>query len=337
MTIRDRDAIFHTAGQRLDSNRAQAQRVLLFFLAITTALTVAVSLISVLLSDRISETGGLRNMGLRSVLSTGQNVLPLIQSAVLLGLQMGYTTMCLRISRGEPIPGDTLLGGFRRFFPLLISQLLLGLIYTGTAFMSIYAGTYLFMLLPASDRFYEILSPVLNSATVLSDAAVLDEATIAAAVQAMVPMLGISAVLFLLVFIPMHYRYRMVIYRLIDQPRPRALAALRESRFMMRRNRLALFRLDLRLWWYYLLQVLMVVVLYGDTLLALLGIFLPMSGTAAYFLFMGLSLALQWVVSWFFMNRVEVTYALAYDALLPKEQEVQPSPQPPAVPWQNQY
>lgn len=336
MTIRDRDAIFHTAGQRLDSNRAQAQRVLLFFLAITTALTVAVSLISVLLSDRISETGGLRNMGLRSVLSTGQNVLPLIQSAVLLGLQMGYTTMCLHISRGEPIPGDTLLGGFRRFFPLLISQLLLGLIYTGVAFMSIYAGTYLFMLLPASDRFYEILSPVLNSATVLSDAAVLDEATIAAAVQAMVPMLGISAALFLLVFIPMHYRYRMVIYRLIDQPRPRALAALRESRFMMRRNRLALFRLDLRLWWYYLLQVLMVVVLYGDTLLALLGIFLPMSGTAA-FLFMGLSLALQWAVSWFFMNRVEVTYALAYDALLPKEQEVQPSPQPPAVPWQNQY
>lgn len=337
MTIHDRDAIFHTAGQRLDSNRAQAQRVLLFFLAITTALTVAVSLISVLLSDRISETGGLRNMGLRSVLSTGQNVLPLIQSAVLLGLQMGYTTMCLHISRGEPIPGDTLLGGFRRFFPLLISQLLLGLIYTGTAFMSIYAGTYLFMLLPASDRFYEILSPVLNSATVLSDAAVLDEATMAAAVQAMVPLLGISAALFLLVFIPMHYRYRMVIYRLIDQPRPGALAALRESRFMMRRNRLALFRLDLCLWWYYLLQVLMVVVLYGDTLLALLGISLPMSGTAAYFLFMGLSLALQWGVSWFFMNRVEVTYALAYDALLPKEQEVQPSPQPPAVPWQNQY
>ena len=336
MTIRDRDAIFHTAGQRLDSNRAQAQRVLLIFLAITTALTVAVSLISVLLSDRISETGGLRNMGLRSVLSTGQNVLPLIQSVVALGLQMGYTTMCLRISRGESFSKDTLFGGFRRFFPLLISQLLLGLIYTGVAFMSIYAGTYLFMLLPASDRFYEILSPVLNSATVLSDAVVLDEATMAAAFQAMVPLLGISAALFLLVFIPMHYRYRMVIYRLIDQPRPGALAALRESRFMMRRNRLALFRLDLRLWWYYLLQVLMVVILYGDTLLALLGIFLPMSGTAAYFL-MGLSLALQWAVSWFFMNRVEVTYALAYDALLPKEQEVQPSPQPPAVPWQNQY
>lgn len=337
MTIRDRDAIFHTAGQRLDSNRAQAQRVLLCYLAITTALTVAVSLISVLLSDRISETGGLRNMGLRSVLSTGQNVLPIIQSLVALGLQMGYTTMCLHISRGEPFPGDILQGGFRRFFPLLISQLLLGAIYTGIAFMSIYAGTYLFMLLPASDRFYELLAPVLNSATVLSDAAVLDEATMAAAVDAMLPMLGISAVVFLLVFIPMHYRYRMVIYRLIDQPRPGALAALRESRALMRRNRVALFRLDLHLWWYYLLQVLMVVILYGDTLLALLGIALPMSGTAAYFLFMGLSLALQWAVSWFFMNRVEVTYALAYEALLPKEQEAQPSPQPPAVPWQNQY
>lgn len=320
MTIRDRDAIFHTAGQRLDSNRAQAQRVLLIYLAITTALTVAVSLISVLLSDRISETGGLRNMGLRSVLSTGQNVLPLIQSVVALGLQMGYTTMCLHISRGEPFSKDTLFGGFRRFFPLLISQILLGLIYTGVAFMSIYAGTYLFMLLPASDRFYEILSPVLNSATVLSDAAVLDEATIAAAVQAMVPMLGISAALFLLVFIPMHYRYRMVIYRLIDQPRPGALAALRESRFMMRRNRLALFRLDLRLWWYHAAMALAMALNYGAEILTALGAVLPGSFRMWVYLFYGASLLAQVALYYFLYSRVGVTYALAYESLLPREQ-----------------
>ena len=337
MTIRDRDAIFHTAGQRLEPVRGDAQRLLLLYLAITTALTVVVALISVLLSDRISETGGLRNMGLRSILSTGQNVLPIIQYIVMLGLQMGYTTVCLRISRGEPFSRDTLFGGFRRFFPLLTSQLLLGAIYMGVAFMSIYAGTYLFMLLPASDRFYEILTPVLDSATVLSDAVALDEATLSAAGDAMAPMLGISGALFLLVFLPMHYRYRMVIYRLIDQPRPGALAALRESRTLMRRNRFALFRLDLRLWWFYLLQVLVAVVCYGDTLLALAGIALPMSGTAVSFLFSGLSLALQWAVYWCFMNRVEVTYALVYEALLPKEREAQPAPQPPAVPWQNQY
>ena len=129
----------------------------------------------------------------------------------------------------------------------------------------------------------------------------------------------------------------MVTYRLIDEPYPRARLALRESRIMMHRNRFALFQLDLSFWWFYGLQLLVMVLCYGDMLLPLCGIELPFSETVSYFLFLALSLALQFAVYYFAMNRVAVTYAVAYTALLP-EQEAEPEvPQTPATPWQDQY
>ncbi len=337
MNIRDRRAIHQAAGERLAASKAEAQRVLLIYIGIITALSLAVSAVSALLSDRIADTGGLSNMGLRSILSTGQSLLPILQSIVALGLEIGYCTVALRISRGEEVSRDTLFGGFRRFFPMLRSQLLLGAIYFGLAMLCIYPSCYIFLLLPMSEKFYEVATPLMESATVLGGTPTLSDAAAMEAANAMLPMFWIFGVLYLLLLIPMHYRYRLLVYRLIDQPRPGAMAAMRESRALMRRNRFALLRLDLSLWWFYLLQALTAVVCYGDLLLPVVGIRLPWSGTVNYFLFLGLSLALQVVVYYFFMNRVAVTYAVAYEALLPKKQEVKEAPQPTAVPWQDRY
>ena len=52
-----------------------------------------------------------------------------------------------------------------------------------------------------------------------------------------------------------------------------------------------------------------------------LGIALPFSDTVAYFLFFGVYLAVTFVIFYFLRNRVEVTYALAYDSLPPREPE----------------
>lgn len=337
MNIRDRRAIHHAADERLAASKADAQKVLLIYVGIITVLSLAIAVISTLLSDRIANTGGLSNMGLRSILSTGQSVLPLLQSVVALGLEIGYCTAALRISRGESISSDTLFGGFRRFFPMLRSQLLMGAIYLGIVFLCMYPSCYIFLLLPISNKFYEVATPLMESASMLSGVPVLSDAAAMEVANTMLPMFWIFGVLFLLVFIPLHYRYRLVVYRIVDQPRPGAMAALRESRTLMRRNRFALFRLDLSFWWFYLLQGLVAVVCYGDLLLPMVGIRLPWSGTVNYFLFMGLSLVLQTVVYYFFMNRVAVAYAVAYEALLPKKQEETAEPQPTAVPWQNQY
>jgi uncharacterized membrane protein len=340
MTIRDRGAIHQKAGQSLADAQDEPKKIILIYLAVVTVLSLAVAGVSILLSNRIANTGGLSNMGLRSILSTAKTVLPLAQSLILLGLEVGYATMALRVSRGEAVSKETLFGGFRRFFPMLRAQIVLGFLYFMAAMAATYISAYLFLMLPMSEALYELLTPVMESASALGGAITLDEATMAAAIEAMMPVLWIFTGVFLLLFIPMHYRYRMMIYRLIDQPRPGALRAIFESRVMMRRNRFALFRLDLSLWWFYGLQALITTVCYGDMLLPLARITLPWPEEVSYFLFMSLSLALQFAVYYFFMNRVAVTYATAYETLLPQlnPQANSEKPQMPTnAPWQNQY
>ena len=343
MNIRDRRAIHHAAGQSLENAKGDPQQILLLYLGITTFLSLAVSAISVFLSNRIADTGGLSSMGLRSVLSTAKTVLPLLQSLIVMGLELGYCTMVLRVSRGESVSKKTLWSGFRLFFPLLRAQILQGILYFAIMMLCIYPSAYIFLMLPISEEFYEVLMPLMESGAAASGTLMLDEATVLAMTDAMMPMMWILLGLFLIPFIPLYYQFRMAVYRLIDQPRPGAMAAMWESRAMMRRNRFALFRLDLSLWWYYGLQALVTAVCYGDLLLPLAGVTLPWSDTANSFLFLALSLALQFVVCYFTMNRVSVTYAAAYNALLPKKQAQAQKPvpknpdMPTNVPWQDQY
>ena len=113
----------------------------------------------------------------------------------------------------------------------------------------------------------------------------------------------------------------MADYLIIDRPAIGALAALRDSRVMTKGNRWNLFRLDLSMWWYYAAMLVSIAVNYGDQLLPDLGITPPFSDTVAYFLFFGVYLAVTFVIFYFLRNRVEVTYALAYDSLRPREPE----------------
>lgn len=339
MNIRDRRTIHNSAGQAVAAAKGDLKQIVLIYTGIITALSLAASGVSVLLSDRIATTGGLSNMGLRSVLSTVQTLLPMVQALVLLGLEIGYCHVAMGVYRSEPVSRDTLFGGFRRFFPLLRAVLLQAFLYSAVGLLSMYLSVYIFLMLPASAAFQALMLPLIESASTLNSTIMLDEATLSAATEAVMPVLWIFAVLFLLVFLPMYYRYRMVPYCLIDQKRPRALLAMHQSRMLMYRNRFALLKLDLSLWWFYGLQVLAALICYGDLLLPILGITLPWSPTVSYFVFLILSLAMQFAVYYFFMNRVSVTYAAAYEALLHSLQErVNVKPTAPAnVPWKDQY
>jgi len=321
MNIRDRSAISRSTAETLVREGERLQQILLLYIGIITALSLASSILTVVLSERIADTGGLRNMGLRSILSTVQSLLPLVQNIALMGLQIGYCTAALNALRGKPFSRDTLLGGFRRFFPLMWSYVVQGLLYASLGITCLYLGSYIFLLLPMSEAFQALMMPLLDSISAMNDTIVLDEATVVAVTEALKPALWIVAALYLPLLIPTYYRYRMAIYRLIDQPRPRAMLALRESRLMMHRNRFALLKLDLSLWWFYALQVVILLVCYGDSLLALLGVTLPWSDTVSYFLFLILSLVLQFVVFYFTMNRVTLTYVSAYESLLPDFEE----------------
>lgn len=314
MNIRERRAIHETARNAL--NRAEGhQRIILVYAAISCGLSLCATVISALLSDRISGTGGLGNIGLRSILSTGQSVLPLVNLAVTACLNLGYHIAILSILRGFEATPRTLSGGFRHFGPVLRSMLLQSLVYCAVGFAAIYLSSFIFMATPFSEPFVEVMEPYLSSVTVMDDALVLSDAVMMDAANALMPVMWIMLGVSLVLMVPIYYRFRMVDFCLADDPRKGALHAMAKSRRLLRRNCLALFRLDLDLWWFYLAQIAVNLVCYGDLLLPLLGVNFPWSDTVSYYLFYVLSLTLQMALYYFGMNRVYAVYAAAYDAL----------------------
>lgn len=320
MDIRNRKELKAFAAQRLEQAREEKQ-IVLIYAGLVLGLSLLVTVINYLLGLQISHTGGLGNMGTRSFLSAAQTVLPILKTVVVLCLGLGYTAAMLRIARGQYASPRTLRLGFDRFWPLLRLTLLKGLIYFGIGFVCVYAATILYLVTPLSDSAMEILTPLVSQTTVMSSGIVLDDATYYRLLSAMTPVLVIFCLIYCAAAVPILYQFRMADYVLIDRPAVGALNALRESRKMMRGNRMNLFRLDLSLWWYYAAICAVTVVCYGDLLLPSLGVTFPWSDTVSYFLFFALYLALELAVYYFLCNRVGVTYALAYDAVKPEEKK----------------
>lgn len=308
------------AADRLQNAKNQKDIVLLYA-AITLGVSCLCTLIQFLLSSRISQTGGLAGMSSRSFLSTISSFLPVLSAIVSVCMSFGYMGGMVRIARGQYASRNALKTGYERFWPLLRLKLLLAAILMGFTLAASYLASFLFMLSPFSDGFMNAISPAISGSSLLSGGSItLDEGTLDALYAASGPLLVIFLVVVLAVLVPILYRYRMADYVLYDHPEAGAIYALRESRKMMRGSRFRLFRLDLSFWWYYALTFLAAVLAYGDVLLALAGVTLPISDQAVFAIFYILSLAASFAQLYFLRNRMEVTYALAYEQLKPKEQ-----------------
>ncbi len=320
MTIRDRRQLKAAAADSLANAGYDPKKLVLIHTAAVLLVSALLVLVDCLLEQQISATGGLSGVGQRTVLATVQQVLSLGQSLLLPFWQIGYLYATLRISRGQTAGPDCLLEGFRRFFPVLRLLLLQGAIYFGIAFLCSYLAGNLIFFTPWGDAMVESLLPLLTESGSV-DSAVLEEAVLAATEQIMIPLLGLFAVLFLALSAPVFYRYRMSRFLLMDHPGMGALAALRLSRAMTRRQRIALFRLDLSFWWFYLADALVTLISFANLLLPLAGVTLPdTSGTGAIVFYL-LYLVCQLGLYWAFRNPVAVTYAHAYAALLPKPED----------------
>lgn len=317
MDIRNRRAIHQSAGQLLSAAPGDPKQIALWYTALSSVMALVFTVLTGLMTDRIADTGGLSNMGLRSLLSTGQTVLPIVQMIITSCLSLGYHYAILQIIRGSHANPRSLLEGFRNFGPILRAVLFQSLLYISYAILSLYIGSTLFMALPLSDPFYAIMEPLMGSSSVLSGQIAVDEATLLAASATLKPLLWFWLGIFLILFLPAYYGFRMTTFCIADNPRRGALAAMHRSKMMLRGNRIALFKLDVSMWWFYLLQFLISGVCYGDMLLPLIGIHLPWSSTFSYYFFFVLSLVLQIVTYYFLMNRVYAAYALAYEGLQP--------------------
>jgi uncharacterized membrane protein len=318
MDIRNLSNLKATARRRL-ADAPQEKRIVLIYSLLVMGLALLATAVRYVLGMQIDQMGGLSNMSTRTILSTVQSVLPLVQSLVVMCLDLGYLSAMLRIARGQYASPNGLRLGFDRFWVLLRCSLIRGLYYACLTVSSVYLASVLFVMSPWGDAFNEAAAPLLSQTSLLSPQIALDDTVAMALLPTMVPMFVILAITLGVLVLPVVYRFRMASYVIIDKPGMGALAALRESRKMMRGNCLKLLKLDLSYWWYFL--VLLVIASVGnlDLWLPLFGIRLPMNSDVAYFLFYGLYLVLQIGAYCLLRNRIEVTYGLVYNALKPEE------------------
>ena len=307
------------AALRRLTDAGQAKRIAAIYAGVTLGLSALVTILGLVLEAMMSGATGLGGMGRRTILSSIQSMLPWVVGLITMCVELGYQATMLRVARGQYASPQTLRLGFDRFWVLLRCILLEGVILFAIAFGGIYIATMLFMLTPFSGRVMEVLSPVLENVTLLSPEMVLDEALYDQLMQAMIPAFVMCAIVVAAAAIPVLYRLRMARFVIIDKPGIGALAALRESRKMMKGNCLRLVKLDISLWPYYIGCVFASLLCYGDVLLPMMGVRFPWSDTVSYYLFFALYLAVQFAVYYFLRNQAEVAYSIAYDSIRPKE------------------
>ena len=300
------------ASNRLQSGK-DPKKVVLVYAGIVAASSLVVTVVRNLLDSQISQTGGIQNIGTRSMLTTADTVLTIAQLLLVMCLTLGYTGSMLRIARGQYASPNSLKAGAERIWLLLRTRLLQGLILAAASFSLCFLVVNVCLLTPLSSRLIAVMGSMSAEALLADDIALLS------LYSAMLPIM----LIYLAALVPLLWyfscTYRMVDYLLIDRPQLGAFGAMRESRRMMQGNMKMMFRVDLSFWWYYVLQAVVTALVYLNMVLALFGLGLP--ADVLYWGTIVLYLAADFAVRYFFSNKVAVTYALFYDTLCPKQEQ----------------
>lgn len=309
MDIRDRRGLKAAAREDLAAASYEPRKLILIHTGVTVVLALIIGLLDYLLEQQIGGTGGLGGVGTRAMLETMRTVLTMVQGVAVLFWQIGYVFVALKISRRETVGTGSLLEGFRRFGPVLRLRILTALLYAGPVMLCVYGASIIYTMTPWAQ-------PLLEAYQTGSE-----EAMYQAMMDGMLPMTGISLALSLVILVPYAYGLRLADHAIMDRGNIGAMTAVRVSRVLMRGNRLALLKLDLSFWWFYALEMLTLLVADGPVILLALGVELPWSADAAYYIFMVLCYLLQLALYWWRGNEILVTYARFYGALMPEDEE----------------
>ena len=309
---------YQTAARESLKKADRPGRVILIHTGVILLLSLLLAGADYFLDQQISATGGLSGMGTRSVLVTVQSTLRLLQIIALPFWQIGYTYYTLKTAQGQESGVSDLYEGFRRFGPVLRLRLITAGMTALLGFASAYISSFLFTLTPWATPIMKKMEALMNGD--LDDAALM-EALMAVAQEAVVPIMILFGLCFLAGGIFLFFRFRLAEYWLMDHPQGGALAALRHSRMAMRGNVKKMFSIDLRFWWFYVLDVLVTALCYGDVIMSALGMEMTMNAFGHYVICFGLYAWAQMSLYWWKRNEVAVTYAHAYMQLCPKETE----------------
>lgn len=326
-------ALRYEARNALQNATYNPKRLVLLHAAIALGSSLLITLLNYVLNLQIAQTGGLSDMGLRLILTTIQVVLELVVMVGLPFWEIGLIFAALCWGRGEEVTFPSLLQGFRRFGSVLGLKLLQGGLFLLMGFVILNFSTTIFLLTPYSKPLLEILEPVIQTtANPQQMEVLLTPELIASAIEVSTPLLVIFGVLYILAAIPVFYRLRFSEFAVMDGSG--SLSAMVQSVRATQKKSLQLVKLDLSFWWFYLLQLLCIAVSYGDTILGNLGIALPVSADAAFFLFYVLGALCQGLLLWQYQATVLTTYGLAYKAFEGRPLTPETQNPPHKVPWE---
>ena len=300
------------ADRQLDFAPYAPRRLVLIHTAVSLGASLLVALLNLLFSSMIENTGGLSGLGMRSMLETAQATLEMAVTVALPFWNISLVRASLLWARGELAEPPTLLEGFHRFRSVLGLKLLTAFLVMSLGIVVFYLGSSLFLLTPFSDPLAAALEPMMQQSSILSGDGLTEE-TVAQVLAVAKPLFICLAVIFAALAIPLWYRIRFADFAVMDGCRGRI--SLLESFRITRKKCWQIFRIDLSFWWFYLLQMLTVTLCYADTILAALGVPLPISAELSYVLFYAAGIVLQGLLLWYYQAKVSVTYALAYEAL----------------------
>lgn len=311
MNIRNGAQLKAAAKNRLD--QPGWYRLFGLHAAVTLGASLLVFLLSIALEAGMADTGGLSGMGTRSILDSIGSFVEMVVTILLPFWQLGLVYLSIQFARKEATDKQTLLQGFRRFKPALRLMLVELLFMMGAAVVVSQVLVYFMMLMPQTEQAMQEMAPMLETADAIQPEAVMEMMDLM--LETMLPAVLLCVAVFLVVWLFLSFRLRLAEYMIISGDTDRAFFAVRSSWRMTRGNCFALLRLDLRFWWLYLLDGLMMAMLYLDLLLPAMGIPLPLDpqifSVSSYLVYLVLRLA----VDTFLLPKRHVTYALAYETL----------------------
>lgn len=297
------------AEDSLSVARHSPKKLVLLHTAVGMSLGLVLSIITYVLDLGIAQTGGLSGIGNRTILETIQSILSIASMVLLPFWEIGYISAALQFARRQNADVTSLYHGLRHWGVVLRSMLLKGAILGLFMFVGSQIVSTIYTLTPAGMSLLNLSIELQQSGDPY--AFLENEEYMAMAMQSM-PFFLLGMMLLL---IPALYLLRFTDYAVMDHPELGALYAILSSFHMTRRHLKALLKLDLRFWWYYVLELLVVVISYGHMILDLMGIDIGIGGDTAMFVFYIVSLAGQLGLYMWRKNTVFTTYALAYDII----------------------
>ena len=312
MAFPDFRSVKPTADQLVEHN-PNARRLICMHAGIPAAVSLVLTVMSYLLSKQVEGTGGLGGLGLRSILESAQSMLQLLNMIFTLFWGYGLYRIAMNWSRGERAWDADLLAGFHHIGPILRTALLKILLYSGVVILALQLSAILFSMTPLAGDITALAQQLMEDPDFMPTEAQILEAT-----RAYMPFLVIVMVVLL---VPVFYRLRLAEFIVMDMPEKGAAHALRFSTKLMRGNCWKLLKFDLRFWWFYLLEVLVACLFYGDWIVEWLGIDLGLSADMLFFMFCIVGLAAQTALYIWRKNQIMTAYALVYRELLPPQEE----------------